>query len=399
MKNLQYYTQKLCSFPHRGIGTKYERKAAKLIFREFKKMGYEPKIQKFQTVPWGLSSMPLIEMTVYFTFLLSVILILSKNVSLAVAFFALGIFLFITQYSGIVYKLLVKIYSIKSQNVFVEKLPQGKAQKTIVILGHYDTARANIGLKIIKPLAAKLSFKAKKFPPFLRTPLFLSNLAIFLTCFLFVVPPSFVERLIGMIAIFIFALTIFILLSVFFSSYVPGALDNASGAAVVMTLASFFSHERMKNTRLIFLTPGAEESPLHGVEFFPKDCPLDKKTTFFVNLDGVGGENLTIANGESDGIGLSWMYDRDLFALIEKTKNRQFPEVKVFYVPVGSDCEILVRKGFRVATMFNSLGNNGYYDHYHQMTDTIDKVNFKTMALCKKFTVEIIREIDESGAL
>ena len=72
----------------------------------------------------------------------------------------------------------------------------------------------------------------------------------------------------------------------------PGALDNASGVAVLTELARHFSQEPPDSVNLWFVATGAEEDGMIGmVNFLDRyQKKLSKKKTYFVNLDGVGGD-------------------------------------------------------------------------------------------------------------
>lgn len=388
----KHFLKKLCSFPHRGTGSVYERKAAELIFHEYKKLGLKPQMQRCRIVRNGWFLWPL----TYIFFVFSTISILFDKFIPAVIFFGAGALLCGLNYLGR-FGLFKRLYPGGSQNVFVEIPSKREKKKTVIILGHYDTPRRTIGLVLLSRLAGKLAPKAKSFPPFINGPFFISNFSVVLNFLLFFLSSFPTLRLmLGSYAIVTLLITIFFPLHAFFSPFVPGAFDNGSGAAVVMSLAAHFSKNRLGNTSLIFLNAGSEENITHGLEAFLAESKLDPKTTCFIDLDGVGANILTISEGEINGLGLFVPFDKELFSLVRELarKNKKFQKIKEFCLPVPSECSLLVRKGFRVAVMMNSLDESGYVKQYHQMSDTIDKINFETLALCKDFTTEVIKEID-----
>ncbi len=82
----------------------------------------------------------------------------------------------------------------------------------------------------------------------------------------------------------------------------PGALDNASGSAIVMSVAKAFARSGVKPVRpVVFILFGAEEPGMTGSKFYIKNplFPVDKTFCMF-NLDMVGnGISLRVSGVES----------------------------------------------------------------------------------------------------
>ncbi len=82
----------------------------------------------------------------------------------------------------------------------------------------------------------------------------------------------------------------------------PGALDNASGSAIVMSLAKALAQSGIKPLRpIVFILFGAEEPGMIGSKFYVKNplFALDKTLCMF-NLDMVGnGNSLRVSGAES----------------------------------------------------------------------------------------------------
>ena len=70
--------------------------------------------------------------------------------------------------------------------------------------------------------------------------------------------------------------------------YTAGALDNASGVGVCLSLAEYFSRNPAKRLRLGFLFTGAEETGLHGAEAYAAELARQTGRYGVVNLDMVG---------------------------------------------------------------------------------------------------------------
>ncbi len=82
-------------------------------------------------------------------------------------------------------------------------------------------------------------------------------------------------------------------------TYFPGANDNASGVALILCLADYFSRHT-PGYSMIFMAFAGEETGLHGSKFFVENPPIElKKIKFLVNIDlaGNGEEGITVVNG------------------------------------------------------------------------------------------------------
>jgi len=80
--------------------------------------------------------------------------------------------------------------------------------------------------------------------------------------------------------------------------YFPGANDNASGVAMMMSLANYFRLNKCSYS-LIFITFAAEELGLKGADYFYNNLPIKKENIkFLINLDmvGTGEDGIAIVN-------------------------------------------------------------------------------------------------------
>lgn len=83
------------------------------------------------------------------------------------------------------------------------------------------------------------------------------------------------------------------------SAYFPGGNDNASGVAMMLDLARYFT-ENPADFSIVFIAFGAEETGLEGSEYFARHMPVDpKKVMFSLNLDmvGTGSDGIMVVNG------------------------------------------------------------------------------------------------------
>ena len=79
----------------------------------------------------------------------------------------------------------------------------------------------------------------------------------------------------------------------------PGANDNASGIAMLLSLAKYYSNKTPKYN-MVFMAFGAEEAGILGSKYYVEHPYFDlDEIKFVVNLDimGTGDEGITVVNG------------------------------------------------------------------------------------------------------
>ena len=177
---------------------------------------------------------------------------------------------------------------------------------------------------------------------------------------------------------------------------VPGANDNASGAAAVVQLAVEVAAKPLESTRLAVLITGSEESGLIGARAF-----LDSQDTdgwLFLNFDGVGAP-ATLRYLPEEGIGRKWPADGALIALAERVR-AEHPELGLEPVdaPTGLtyDATAVLARGGRALTLVAADG--GRIPNYHQPTDTVEKIDRERLDRAIAVGRELIALVDRGEA-
>jgi len=398
----KYFLEKLLQLSHRGTCTPNSHKSAKIIEEEFKKLGLQPHLNEFNTI----RNDKVMEVFLFSFFALSVILLFFGKIWWSIAFFGLGLFMQIDPVFPPGFRFSPRnifrfFYRGRSENVYAEILPEDKQYKeTIVLASHHDTSRWTIGLKFMGSIVKNTNIFTlnNKLPFFLRGPYLITNISICINIVIFFLPlHSIAQIIIGAYILLTYLLTLAMMFHTSIAPFNPGALDNASGVALTMSLASFFKDNKPKSTRIIFWSHGSEENKTKGFRELFKDANIDKQKTAFIVIDGIGANILQINNGESRGFG-SVLYDKKLFEFIASTikSKPEFYPIQTSFVPIGTDAGNLVDEKCRVMASIISRNEDSFYDHYHQMTDTIDKLNFKTINLCINFLQYLISSYDKS---
>jgi len=153
----------------------------------------------------------------------------------------------------------------------------------------------------------------------------------------------------------------------------PGADDNASGSAVVMTLAKVFAALKTKPKRsVLFVLFGGEEMGLQGSNYFVDHLPsgFDKVVAMF-NFD---------MEGEGDGAWCGVSAEPPYVQEILETANKEINIIRgirtIRNIGVrSSDFAPFFQKGIPCV----SLGSNGPHLAYHGTGDTIYRLNPEIM--------------------
>lgn len=391
------YLEQLQKFPHRGIGTEYAAKAANYIESVYKSLGLKTGQTNYKSFcySWYFNGL------IGFVFFLSAVAVIYSNYLLAV------IFLGLLFPMSLVYKYAKKILPtpLTVHDVYSIQNPKNEDySKTIVVMAHYDTARVTLGLKLVKFIDS-FNFGKDLLGDFERKPFYLRATFLpiylaFLLVIMGVITKPFFAGLVFFVLVPLGLIILLVMSVVFvlpaFSPFVPGAFDNGSGVATVLSLAEHLKDHKLKNTRLIFMNEGSEEGGINGFDEFAEAVELNPDNTIIINLDSVGADKLYIADGECDSsFGIAVYYEKRLFRRARGiTRKHKYQIIDSELLQLATDAMPLCKMGYHVATTLTAVNENGYYDDYHQMTDTIDKVNPKTMELCRDYLLALIKALD-----
>ena len=177
---------------------------------------------------------------------------------------------------------------------------------------------------------------------------------------------------------------------------VPGANDNASGAATAVSLGCELAALPLEGTRVMILITGSEESGVLGMQNFLET--RDTAGWLFLNFDGVGGRASLRYLLKEGGPMSSWRADPGLVRLAEGLANRR-PELGLSGSERSSglpyDATPVLAQGGRAMTL-TALDER--IPDYHQPTDTFDRIDPAVLADALEAGRELIRAIDRGEA-
>ena len=151
-------------------------------------------------------------------------------------------------------------------------------------------------------------------------------------------------------------------------TYFPGANDNASGTAILISMAKYFKDFPI-DCNIIFMAFAGEEIGLLGSKYFVENPLVNlDKISFLVNLDimGSGEDGITVVNATK--------FEKEFDELVKINEDKQLlKQIKKRGPAANSDHYWFSEKGvpsFFIYTM--GLNNN-----YHDIFDTYEALSFQ----------------------
>ena len=153
----------------------------------------------------------------------------------------------------------------------------------------------------------------------------------------------------------------------------PGANDNASGVAMLLSLANYFSDKSPKYN-LVFIAFGAEEAGILGSKYYVENplFPLDD-IKFVLNLDimGTGDEGITVVNG---------LLHKKQFKQLTSINNKQeyLSKIKIRGRAANSDHYWFSQLGIPSFFIYTMGGIKAYHDVYDR-SETLPMSEFNDL--------------------
>ena len=167
-------------------------------------------------------------------------------------------------------------------------------------------------------------------------------------------------------------------------TYFPGANDNASGTAMLISMADYFI-QNPSEYNIVFIAFAGEEAGLVGSEFFVSNKSMNfSKIKFLLNLDimGSGEEGITAVNGR---------IHEDKFKLLKEINDNKkyLSQVKSRGETANSDHYHFHLKGVPSFFIYTMGPNKNYHDVY----DTYEELSFAAYDNIVKLLVDFVNEL------
>lgn len=172
----------------------------------------------------------------------------------------------------------------------------------------------------------------------------------------------------------------------------PGANDDASGVGVILALAERLIREPLAHTEVWLVLTGCEEVSSYGMTAFldAHAAELGDDTAHII-LDIVGAGKLGFLT--TDGLIVKRATHGHALELARQAA-AALPDLRV-----EAHAGVATKRGL-IALTVDTVYPPGKEDvsHWHQMSDTPDRLDAQTLADAHSFTWQVLREIDRVPA-
>jgi hypothetical protein len=168
----------------------------------------------------------------------------------------------------------------------------------------------------------------------------------------------------------------------------PGANDNASAVAAMLTCAERLFTALPEDTELWVVGTGAEEVGCGGMRAFVEQHPWPAEGTYWVNFECVGGGALHYLH--SEGLLSRMSYTPTLIELARRVAaSGAFGEVTPTNLLAATDGHVPAERGYAALSLI-SLESTGVPRHYHRTDDTVDGIDLTTVIRAADFGAAVV---------
>jgi Peptidase family M28 len=174
---------------------------------------------------------------------------------------------------------------------------------------------------------------------------------------------------------------------------VPGANDNLSGVAALVSVAEQLARDPVSNLRVLLVSAGAEEALQEGIRGFARaHFPrLRARDTWFLNLDTVGSGRLVLLEGE--GTVRMHDYDRAFKDLVARcAAEHDIPLLRGLRSHNSTDGSVPHRHGYPTATVV-SVDDRKLLPHYHLDSDRPEHVDYECVGRAARLAGAVTRAL------
>jgi len=273
-----------------------------------------------------------------------------------------------------------------SRNVIAET-PSESGKVNMVVVAHYDSARAALSFHPRLVGNFRLSFSMMISGIFATGLLALANLIVQAAT-----GHTNLGVWIGSAVVSTYLLfPLFIMLHrEAVMDYTSGANDNASGVAGMLALMDKVSEEEFGG--VMFVATGAEEVGTAGMIAFLKENGERLKDALIVNLDNLGTGHVCYIDCEGMLLGhksspvLLWLASQ----VMEKKK---FPIWRTGYRLLSTDATPALARGYQAMSVM-AFDDEGKLPNWHWETDTVDRIEMENIEAVRGFLWNLARKIE-----
>lgn len=180
--------------------------------------------------------------------------------------------------------------------------------------------------------------------------------------------------------------------------YTQGANDNASGAAVVLSLAERLAREPLARTEVWALASGCEEVGSYGAQAFADRHRTELPGLEAISIDNVGGRGAGVCYTSLEGMVFPVRPSPALFAQAEALRAER-PELDAYpkpYTTLHTDATALMVRGIP-SLSFVGLTRSSVIPDWHTVGDVVERVDPNTVERTETFVWELLRRLDAAA--
>ncbi len=277
----------------------------------------------------------------------------------------------------------------ESQNVWVKAESKKEPKRTVVIDAHVDTHRTAWAMSGKGPFT---------FLQVLTTVGPVAMVALLVVFVMRIFGASPVLETISLALAAIVLITFVFVLLPDLTKFVPGANDNASGAATVLDFAARLKKKPLENTEVFLLLSGSEEVGAFGARAFVAAHPELTDVDYLV-VDNIGGKDTLAHYILDETLVMPVKSDPGLLALAREVADQngdvqaQPKNLRGAYTNMTP----ISMAGRRGIAFVNYRPSDGMIPDWHQQTDTVDRLDLDILTGTQDYIWEIVEALDKQA--
>ena len=274
----------------------------------------------------------------------------------------------------------------QSQNVWARVPAAASAKRRVVLVGHLDTHRTPWVFTSPGRLAFFRLVTTAGVVAFIVGTLLFATVGIL---------DLAAGRWWSLLLVPIYLVVLVLTLQPDTTPHTHGANDNASGAAVVLSLAERLAREPLAHTEVWALGSGCEEVGSYGSQAFLAEHRSGTPPMLAISIDNVGGDGAGVCYTSVEGMVFPLKPAPELIALAEAV-GAERPDLDAYSLPyttLHTDATAFMSRGVP-SISFVGLTPKGVIPDWHQTCDTVERVDAGAVERTEAFVLALLRKLD-----
>jgi hypothetical protein len=374
LDHIRQLAQVIGARPSTGAG---ERKAAAYVHEQLEKFGYLVKDEPFRSP----NSFSQVYIPIYVLAMLGFAANALGSPAFALLLTGVAFVCFVGENSTSLKLVSALIPKARSLNVVARLAPRELPRRRLVMVAHLDSTRSGL---MWHPRLVK-SFRAT----FLALTACLALMPLLVIAEVATGKRIFFPISVPFVLYIAYALFLLVQRELFYK-HVEGANDNASGVAVMLTMAEAMSLDAPADTEVLVVATGCEEAGLVGMQSFLKKHREELARSWIINIDNVGAGDLHYTTRE--GMLVPHRTGRELTETAAKVARLPGIEVSgAAFRTMSNDTEPALLRGLEAMTVIAT--RDGVPVNWHWKTDTFDAIDADTVDMAYRFVEQVVRRL------